>query len=706
MLIPARRRLKKLNNKASAIITVIITMLFVMALGGALLFAAYTGYSIEITQRGDKANFYDASSAMDDMRLGIQTLLSQSITTAYTDALTEYVGEHDADYDPQTYFNDKIVEQLLLKTVTVSGTPVNVFTSSVVSGETVISGYNAAAMKAMIDSNILADSAITITVTGDGNVSRSSSDGELKSMAVQAVAVKFVKNGYESNIVSDIIVTMPHFFVTTSVSSSTNNYAIIANNSLIHSAGGANTINGSVFAGDHGITVSGNGNNLSFSSGDLICKGPLLVDNSAAFTYNSADNEFWVKEITVRSSATMTLNGNVYVSDDLVLDGSKSVTLKNSYFGFGDSVTDSLASSSILINGRGTTLSSLDISGLNKLSLAGIGFIDISEETLSDSASASYDSPIIMGESMSVKSDQLAYLVPLKCISNYASNPCVFESTATTAQITPSIDKTTVLWGTGTDAKTLSYYIDSGKGEIKALYKNIGDGMKLAYVFLVFSEKSYANEYFKAFFEADPDKIQQYLNLYMDLSDKADNAKINSAGNTFYMDDNSTATADDDELTLEPASDQVWAEGAQLLYSKKQSQYPVFVNEVALAKLGSEPLEFVDDGGNVVAIVCNGDYPYNGTKDTIRMIIASGNVTISAAYKGIVVAGNNVIVENHIEGIPVGNDVLSSSCTINGVTYSLTDFLNNVVQIGGTSNSSGDLWDLDALVYYENWSKR
>ncbi len=706
---PARKKLKKLGNEASAIVTVVITMMFVMALGGALLFATYTAYSVEITQRGDKANFYDASSAMDDMRLGIQTLLSESITSAYTDALTTYVGEHEAGYDPQTYFNDKIVEQLLSKTVTVSGAPVKVFASSVVNGKTVISGYNAAAMKALIDPNVLANSSITVTVTGGGNVSRNPEVGELKSMSIKSVTVKFVKNGYESNIVSDIIVTMPHFFVTTSVSSGTSNYAIIANNSLIHSVGMTSTISGSVFAGSNGIKISGGGNSLTFSNGDLICKGPILVGDSTNLSFSSTDStehELWASEITIGSSATATLNGNVYVADDLVLAGSKSVTLKNSYFGFGDSVTDSSASSSILVNGRGTTLSSLDISGLNKLSLAGVSFINISDETLSDSSSASYSTPIIMGESMSVKSDQLAYLVPLKCITNYASNPCVFDSTATTAEITPIIDKTEVLWGTGANEKTLSYYIDSGKGQIKALYKNIDNTMKLAYVFLVFSEKSYANEYFKAYFEADPNKIQQYLNLYMTLSDKADNAKINAAGNTFYMDDNSTATTADDKLTLEPASDQVWAEGAQLLYDKKQSQYSVLVNQVALDKLGTAPLEFVNAAGEVVAVVCNGNYSYNGTKKTIRMIIASGDVTVSSAYKGMIVAGNNVTVNSSIEGIPVGNDVLSSSCTVGGVTYTLPDFINNVVQIGGTSSASGDLWDLEALVYYENWTKR
>ena len=703
MLTPARGKLKKLNNKASAIITVVITMLFVMALGGALLFAAYTGYSIEITQRGDKANFYDASSAMDDMRLGIQTLLSDSIKSAYTDALSTYVGEHEADYDPQTYFNDKIVEQLLLKTVTVNGTPVKMFTSSMADGKTVISGYNAAALKALIDSSVLADSAITITVTGDGSVSRNTTDGELKSIAVKALTVKFIKNGYESNISSDIILTLPHFFVTTSVTSGANNYAIIANNGLIHSVGGASTIIGSVYAGTGGITVSGNGNSLAFPSGDLICKGPLLVDNSGAFTFSAVNNELWVKEITIGSSARINLNGNVYVSDDLNVSGNDAyVTLKNSYFGFGDSTDSSDDSSSILINGRSC---SLDISALNKLSLAGIGFIDIAGQTLSDNAAAAYNTPIKMGESISFKSNQLAYLVPLKCISNYASNPCVFESTATTAQITPSIDKNIVLWGTGADAKTLSYYIDSGKGEIKALYKNMGDGMKLAYVFLVFSQKSYANEYFKAYFAAEPEKIQQYLSLYMTLSDKADNAKINAAGNTFYMDDNSTATTADDKLTMEPASDQVWAEGAQLLYNKKQSQYPVLVNEVELAKLGTTPLEFVNGAGDVVAVVCNGNYTYDGTKDTIRLIIASGNVTISSAYTGMIAAGNNVTVNSGIEGTAVGNEVLSSSCTAGGVTYTLPDFMNNVMQVGGTSSTTGDFWDLDALVYYENWTK-
>jgi len=35
----------------------------------------------------------------------------------------------------------------------------------------------------------------------------------------------------------------------------------------------------------------------------------------------------------------------------------------------------------------------------------------------------------------------------------------------------------------------------------------------------------------------------------------------------------------------------------------------------------------------------------------------------------------------------------------------LADFINNSAQFGGDSKTKEDLWNLDSLVYYKNWTK-
>jgi len=682
------------KNSGSAIVTVVVSMLFVMALGAALLFTAYTGYSIEITQRGDKENFYEASSAMDDMRLGVQTLLSEAVAQAYTNALASYTTTIAAGVDPQTAFNDNITAQLLLKT---NPGGVAYFTSSTVSGKTVISGYNAAALRTFIDSDVLADTSISVSVTGSTAARSSSEAGVLETVSLKSVSVQYIQSGFESDITSDIVIAMPNFFANSSVASSINKYAIIAHNSVINSSGGDATVaDGSVFAGSGGVTVSGNDNTLTFSGGDLICKGTILADNSALFSFNAPDNELWTNEIQVggTGSGTATLNGNVFVADDLSLNGDGAhVTLENTYFGFGNSFSSSEESSSIVINGRSSVL---DISQLESLSLAGVSFINFDP---SGTGTDTYSIP--MGESLSIKSDQLAYLVPLKCITNFASNPCVFDKNAT---FSPTIDTNTVLWGTGENAKKLSDYIGGTKGSIQTLYKPLGDNANnIVYVFLIFSDKQYANAYFKDYFAADKSKISQYMSLYVNSFDKV--AEADTAGNTYYTPSGGT-------LTLNPASDTVYAAGAQLLYSKMQSPYLVFVNDAEMDTLAAETqktLQFKNASNQVVAVVsAEGDFPYSFAYDpskTVRLIISSQDVTVNDKYTGIIIAGHDVILKSDVSGQALDATILDATCTANGKTYTLADFINNSAQFGGDSKTKEDLWNLDSLVYYKNWTK-
>jgi len=690
------------SNRGSALITIIVSMVFIIALGAALLFAAYTGYSIQLTQRGDKTNFYSADSAMSDIRLGLQTLLSDSIATAYTDVMTDYLDAHESDYNPQTAFGDGIIAQLAAKKTASSSQAY--FVSAVSGGKTVLSGYRANALSGFIS----AASRTYATVTGTGTVESSYSDGVLQSVTLKGVSVQYLKNGYESNITSDITVTMPYFFAGSALSAGVDNYAVIANNALFHSLGvgsgfvdGSITVDGSVFAGSGGLRLSGNGYALALKNGDFVCKGPLAVDQSAVFGFNANANELWTAGITVGDGGTLTLDGKIHVADDLAINGSgATVTLKNSYFGFGNNTTASEGSSAILVNGRNSTLK---INDLSKLSLAGISFIDLAGEDLYNTGGSAFGTDLPMGQSMSVRTDQLAYLVPVKCISNYGTNPCVFTSSE---NMVPDIDTSVVLWGTGSSEKTLSNYIGTGKGEIKTLYKPLDGSTRIAYVFLVFSDKDAANTYFKDYFEADPSKIEQYLNLYLTLTSRAADATVNAVGNTYNLDDNGTASEDDDLLTIDPAGDGVWADGEQLLYNRMLSPYGAFVRTTNTAAISNAVLEFKDSANRTVAVVSTAaDYNYSAASpDTLRLIVSTQNVTVSDNFTGLIVAGGDVILNCSVSSTPLDADILDAVCTYNGVRYKLSDFVN-AAQFGDGSSDQADPWDLDALVSYENWRK-
>ena len=73
--------------------------------------------------------------------------------------------------------------------------------------------------------------------------------------------------------------------------------------------------------------------------------------------------------------------------------------------------SDTALSSSIVINGKNTTL---DLSGVRKIMLAGRSYIGTSKVKSVNGESNSND--VMMGESITVKGTQLAYLLPSELI--------------------------------------------------------------------------------------------------------------------------------------------------------------------------------------------------------------------------------------------------------------------------------------------------
>lgn len=662
----------KLNNKGSAIITVIVSMLFILALGAALLYAAYGGMLLKTTERGDKENFYSASAAMDDIRLGIQTVVTEAIATAYTDVLENFTNQAD-DYNPQTDFNSRFVETLKKSKTT---------------GDTLLfegDKYSVSALQGFVN----APAGASATVSGGGELL-----SDTDAISFKDVSVKYVFEGYETNITTDITVKMPDFFAGSTITSGINSYSIVANHALNQSSGGTSSVSGTVFVGDGGINVGNKGNRLIFKDGNLICKGAVSVVQETAFEFDAPTGELWAGKFSVGdkdSKGSVILNGKTYVQDDLVLNGKGSdATLSGTYFGFGSSNTDPQKSSSILINGRETVL---DISRLSKLFLAGVGFIDTTSQYRPIGPT---DPPIITGESLSVISDQLAYLVPEECITNYASNPYVFDRAADFKE--PKIEDSVALW----DEKTLGDYIGGEKGEIKTVRKSIegGDGPMLSYVFMVFSEKKYANEYFKDYFAANPEKITQYLDLYLKLT-SSDSTALSTAGSTYAK--------IDEVWALKAAEENTLSVGTAARFDGMRSPYGSFVNVSELNKLPENTtLTFTLEGKAVAIVTTAPGFNYsvlNGSNKDVRLIIASGNVTVSSDFKGIIIAGGTVNVAANVTAAPLNSGILNAeAATSGGASYALSRFIGNGAPLNVTTTEK-DAWDLDSLVIYENWSK-
>jgi len=443
-------------------------------------------------------------------------------------------------------------------------------------------------------------------------------------------------------------------------------------------------------------------------SGTLVCAGNTGVSGGAVLQ-TGLSSEYWTGNIVLDWNGTIKLNGRTFVADDLTFSGSSATAvLKGSYYGFGSGSTAG-SSSAIVINGKNSTL---DIDGLDRLVLAGVSFINATGDSVTEGGT------IRTGESVSAKSDQLAYLVDGSCITISeggtitGTNPCIFTGDT----LTYSIDTGVVLW----DGKTLADYGVSYNSEtgtyngITPVVKNLTGTYKMAYFFISFSTQDAANAYFKDFFTAHPDRIEEYLSVYADLSDAA--SLMSTAGNVLYTDTG-------DVLTLEEATTVDGVEGRSAQFSNRcqtlnpskgsdgDTPYTYFVDEDAIdTGIGSgNSAEFTlpDGDGTVVGRIIDneGGASYTiGSSETANVIIATGNVTVGSDYSGLIIAGGSIAINANVTYAPDSvEDTLYHAQDSSGTL--LSSYLRNTVTGGEESAGITSSWDLGLLVSYDNWLK-
>ena len=683
------------DDRGSAMLTTIIVVLFIAALAFGILSASYMGYSVTLAQKADKTNFYSAETAMDQIRAGVHDAASEALAAAYTQTLKTYPAMKKADphYDVQAAFGEAYVSELKK--------------TGLVQSNSGGAKYSALALLKFTSPGTGVTLRLNGVQTGDsadapGSIVVSQKTDEMKKSANSAFTLKgvtltYIEKGYETNISSDISLKVPDFSVSVSMPHSLKEFSIIADTALTKTTpSGSSTISGNVFAGS--VNVEKNDNTLTFQKGELLSPGNISASDGGSVHIGTDDagEELWAKGITLSGGSFQTAGAGtaVYIQNDLAVTGAgSSVTLAGSYTGFGSDTAgtknaDKDSSSSILIGGKNTTL---DFSALTKLSLAGISFID-------------RDSAIPMGQSVAVKSDQLAYLVPAECLgSGYPTNPCYF---AGDTQPSLRVYTDTALWPNSANpayrAKTITDYLGAETnaaaltfqyGKVETRIQSVDSTQHVAFAFLIFTNQSRANDYFRDYCAANPANITQYLSYYLSGGKLSLGTKgAVSAGET-YSYNGST-------LNVNDASAGFAAAGPWALYqTKKLSPYSSIVKK----EPGGE-LIFRDADKHIVAIVTNGDFTYSGQPDYshLKLIVSTGvgkTVTISSPFTGVVIAKGMLAANADITPDMDWDTLLKSTCG--------DETLSEYIAFGyntGTGASSNS-WDIDDLVVYENWHK-
>lgn len=778
------RRIKEKSNKGFSLFTVMVAVSFVGILGLLVLYIAMANFQMKITDMKGKDGFYTAERALEEVRVGLQQDVGEAMSTAYIKVLETYSKDFEGDQTSQSEsldelrqaeFKELFVKELrqLLKSPSDPGY------------------YDIKKLNKYLDmtkegsAKIIDESKETLYVTNpEGKqpvMTQDLSNGVLLKN-IRSVYVDPV--GRAAIIDTDIRLGIPKVeFPTPSTLPDLMNLSIVADKGI--SCQGKDPVTPTVISGDvyagipdradrNGVSVQLDpGTSLQIENGRrFVCQGSINVENGSKFL-NQGVGALWAKGINV-SSGTVSLTGKTYLSDDLTVQAGNNskITIEGAYVGYGSpdsareskfkdnfykDAKDTELDSSIIINGKNTTM---DLSKAEEITIAGKSYIASSKIPSGNEAQNQND--IMMGESLTVKGTQLAYLLPQELIGDGTyKNPMSFEEYSK-SQPDIQTDKPVAAWGN----KTLSQIGVDENEPVKTVYfnDNSKSGTVFVYLYLNFTDDVKASEYMQMYYQTGKikDNMDKYLSFYFGDSagikvnnsqnylryitkgnvlvydGKEKKGSLNTAStpmeNTIASQDyknyqniwyslnrNMTSNVDDKKVIKNP-------DGSVHHYvaDYKQTVFSNLVDEKRMKEFlkdKNQSYEFtMSDGSGLKALLMDNEkkeaYVINSqtNSEKLRLVVCTGNVKIedNVKFQGIIVAKGTITLGSGVHLIAEPKEAMKvfQAQTADG-TFSPKDIFwegkdfvlgNSIVNNDGTQVS--DFYDLAECVTYENWKKK
>lgn len=476
----ARRNKLKRDNRGSAIVIVIIAMAMIGILATTILWASYLNYRIKISDLKVKNSFYSAETVVEQIMAGVKKdVVSASVNEAYQEVVSNW-DALGTDANRESYFITAYTQAVEEKLgVGDPGVPAGQYDpaklAQYVDG-VFLDGSNATSgnIASEEDGAPYGSAADWVsawkgqTDTKKAPLFRSFEDNraldpQSGTMTLKNVRVQFYdSDGLLSVIETDIAIDVPKLrFTQAGTIDRLYQYVLVGDDGIVTEDNTKVTIDGSIYGGAYetgdaaideendGIRI-GKGSTVTVQNANYVISGGDIIVGTAENFVNliHQDADFVVKDMIADgvgfrtnvytqglavNGSHLSIAGKVFAANDLILSGSGSnVTLEGQYFGYGGETgsrvvaknedgTDKTdaegrtvyanpaqVSSAIVINGKD---SAVDLTGLTVLQLAGRAYVSLGDDDSADGLPH-----VLMGESISVKSNQIAYLVPPECI--------------------------------------------------------------------------------------------------------------------------------------------------------------------------------------------------------------------------------------------------------------------------------------------------
>lgn len=657
------------NNKGATLISVIIVIGVVAVFASILLSVSLTNLKMKQMNALSKDTFYSAEQALDEINLGLQVEISNSMSSAYLDVMENYSApKFDVVFKNEalrtSYF------EYMWKDLEIPGSNHTKYNVDV------LISY----LKESTRYNTTKDWGAI--VKSDNNTMESYQDG----IVLKNIAISYKDtDGYVSVIHTDIKLAYPNFdFASSTLLPDIVDYSVIADGGVVLDGAGKYAFSGNIYADSIRAVSSIAGTKAAVTHSG---KGRMVIKNALELTNASFSNEigatFWADDINAKSS-NVTLLGTAYVKDDLSVSGQESnITLGGVYNGFGNDELDAGKSSALLIGGKDTTI---DLSALERITLAGHAYIGTKKSNVGSvtGSDTNQGNDIRTGESIAIKSNQLMYLVPPECIgilnstgeSIYHKNPLTAEEYAViTGNPSMYTEVSNAVAVSKLGGLTLDQYMEldaNGVPKPEKVFVKTNGGQTLVYYYIRFKDETAANAYSSRYYNLNKETIDSYNSFYTKDIIFPDLSAIvfHTAGNSIKKADGEFEQVGNTVLSSTPAMDQnkqSCVEEFTALCSKlvpdvseisgyipsddtNQVVYDNLVNDAALddfiAKAGMGSVETIPNADHTKnAVVAKGDYTI--VSDRVHLVIATGNVTVNIPrFNGLILCDGTITVAN------------------------------------------------------------